>query len=162
MTAKTKRNLTAILYIAIVCIIVFIWGNSCVGKEQSGQNSGFFVELANKMFRPLLDRFGVTNSQLSYFIRKLGHFSEFFALGTLISLLFICIKKLTPHYIIHAFSIGLAVAVIDESIQILSGRGPMVQDVLLDFTAYAIALIIVFGISILVANHKKHKQTEQK
>lgn len=82
-------------------------------------------------------------------IRKYAHFTEFAALGILAALFALTYGKLTMQRRVNILSFGLAVAVADESIQILSGRGPMVQDILLDFAGYVAGVLIVGVLAVL-------------
>lgn len=83
------------------------------------------------------------------YIRKVAHVVEFFSLGAELALLvFVLFKKRSIQAVWNVLSIALFTAVADESIQILSGRGPKVQDVLLDFCG---ALCAVAAVGILTA-----------
>ena len=55
------------------------------------------------------------------------------------------------------FSIGLFVAVIDESIQILSDRVAAVVDLLVDYSGYLTATIVFFLVVLVVKLIKKSK-----
>lgn len=77
------------------------------------------------------------------YVRKVAHVVEFFALGATLFLTAIILhEKLRFQTIWNILSISLLVAVTDESIQILSARGPRVQDVLLDFCGAAAAILL--------------------
>lgn len=85
------------------------------------------------------------------YLRKAAHAVEFFALGAELSALLIVLRteKVTLQSVWNTLSAVLLFAVIDESIQIFSGRGPRVQDVWIDFAggAAAVALVLcIYGI----------------
>ena len=104
--------------VLLILVLLFIWGNSLLNVDLSSAESGRLVRLLEKLF-------GEGNVS-EHFVRKLAHFTEFAALGFLLCLLF-------ERYFLAAAH-GLFAAVADESLQLLSGRGSQVKDVLLDFT----------------------------
>ena len=130
----TNRRLI-IISVLLVLVTVFIWGNSALPREKSSKfSSGFGVWLASL--------FGL--EELPFDVRKAAHFCEYAAFGFLISVFAILRKRLTPVYLFCYISIGLFVAVADESIQILSRRGPMIADVLLDFAGFLLGFGMFF------------------
>ncbi|MBE5766615.1 MAG: VanZ family protein [Clostridiales bacterium] len=129
-----NRCLIAI-FVLLVLITVFIWGNSVLPTEKSGKLSAGFEEW-------LAGLFGL--EELPFDVRKAAHFCEYAAFGFLISVFAVLRKRLTPVYLFCYISTGLFVSVVDESIQILSLRGPMVADVLLDFAGFLLGFGIFF------------------
>lgn len=91
-------------------------------------------------------------SSFAAYIRKAAHAVEFFVLGTQLSVLFfILFRKHNAQAVWNVLSLALCTAVADESIQILSGRGPKVQDVLLDFCG-ALCATAAVGILVLICH----------
>lgn len=123
MKEKKKYLLIAL----IVGFTVFIWSNSMIPREESAQVSGGLVAWLESTLNLKLTE---------HFIRKTAHFCEYGLLGLLYGLQFRQGRK-NGQWIYNYGMAGLATAVVDESIQILSGRGPMVSDVLLDFCGFA-------------------------
>ena len=90
----------------------------------------------------------------SFLIRKLGHFTEFFLLGVLLFLTGSCWEKTVPARMASPLRerccrffgpalAGLLTAVTDECIQLgVEGRSGEVRDVLIDFSAVLLALIL--------------------
>jgi len=80
-----------------------------------------------------------------HFVRKCAHFVEYFVLGTL---LFFTVKLYLSKNSVKIFSavaIGLAVAIVDESIQLFSvGRSAQFSDVLLDFFSVCTAVTMLY------------------
>ncbi|MGN0571776.1 MAG: VanZ family protein [Candidatus Fimenecus sp.] len=97
------------------------------------------------------------------YVRKAAHAVEFFVLGIELSLLFfVLFRKHTVQAIWNVLSLALCTAVIDESIQILSGRGPKVQDVLLDFCGALCAIVtvgILTAVGIAVCKARKQEKS---
>ena len=72
-------------------------------------------------------------------VRKLAHVFEYTVIGALLGALLQ--RKPLP-----TFGIGMAVAVADETIQLLSGRGSTIADVWIDLCGVAIGYGIAWGI----------------
>lgn len=103
--------------VLLLCNLVFIWGNSLLPAEVSGQISGTLKALLDGVFTPG----EAVPSGGDGLLRKCAHFAEFGALGLLLGWLFGMLgKKRLP-----AFALGVAAACIDETIQIfVPGRSP--------------------------------------
>ena len=98
-------------------------------------------------------------------LRKIAHFVEFFSLGLLssLSVIFLGASK-----ILIAFSLISApiVALLDETVQIFSGRGSSVKDVWIDSLGFFAAALVFYTVYHLVkfiikkANKSKQTTTE--
>ena len=144
MLSKKRKIYVFIICVLIALTLAFIWGNSFLPRSESKEASDQTLDV----MQSVLDTFfGIGKVVLSEgFVRKLAHFSEFFALGVEFGLLIIALNKETYKSYLTLLPIGLIVAIIDESIQLLSDRSAEIADVLLDYsgylTAFAIFLII--------------------
>ncbi|MEG1550746.1 MAG: VanZ family protein, partial [Oscillospiraceae bacterium] len=67
-------------------------------------------------------------------------------------------KKFKPQNLWNILSSVLAIAVVDEAIQIFSGRGPAVQDVILDFCGALVGVLLVLLIGFIIASLKGRKK----
>ena len=104
--------------------LIFIWGNSLLPAEVSQKISDCVLELLPE----ILDQ-PEQQEEESYLVRKLAHFSEFTALGMLLS--WLCILRKRKRWI--PAPVGTIVACIDETIQMfVPGRGPGLLDVGID------------------------------
>ena len=132
--------------------IIFIWGNSLL----PGEISGAFSDWVNSLLAPLFG-WDADVSGGGGLLRKIAHFTEFACLGVCLRWLWGMLeaKRLKPF--LYALAAAVAVACIDETIQIFVPlRGPGIKDVLID-TAGAIT-----GISILSFTHwLKTKKLEE-
>jgi len=141
----------------VLCILtaVFIFGNSLKSGEESNAIS---TGLAEKLLT-FIDADGNLDHELFHnLLRKAAHFTEFAVLGTFLTLLMFSIRSLTGQY--HPAAVFLTVlsaAVTDEFIQIFTGRGSMVSDVLIDFGGGTAAILLVCLIACLI--HRKKKLT---
>lgn len=87
-------------------------------------------------------------------IRKAGHFCEYAALGFLYGIKFRQGRK-NGQWVYNYTMAGLATAVADESIQILSGRGHMVADILLDLCGFAVGFWVLQALVWLIRKCKR-------
>lgn len=144
MTAGRKAQLRLFLRLALVVTLCFIWGNSLLGKEESAALSGGITAWLRSIGLPVSD----------HFVRKTGHFCEFGLLGCELTLLFWLRGGLSLQNLCNSAFPALLAAVTDETIQIFSGRGSQVQDVVLDF-AGAVTGILLTGF--VIKNIAKQK-----
>lgn len=112
-------------------MMAFIWCHSLMSREQSSDESLSLLA----MVLPLLRAIGIEDPDTAHtVVRKLAHFTEFAALGVFVCGFTVNLGKLKGQRLISLpLLMVLSVAVLDEFIQQFSGRGPMVQDVVLDF-----------------------------
>lgn len=139
-----------ILLFFIVCCLAFIWGNSMLPGEESGQ-------LSKGVLKWLIDHFPFLKWMPEFLLRKLGHFSEFAGTALLLTALFTAAGQRGISRAAFPLLISILVAMADETIQIYSpGRASMVTDVWID-TAGACTGIVVFliGYAIWYQLHSK-------
>ena len=156
MGIKKKINL-GILIFALVLTLGFIWGNSLQPVSTSVESSGGLFYKFKPIFDSLFGEGSFTHSDF----RKLAHFCEFFILGLEVSLLFLEINWLKKDKVYNLTTLGLIISVIDESLQMITDRGPAIIDVLIDCSGYltAVGLVcfIVFFVKAIKAKKKKEK-----
>ncbi len=140
--------------ILIGLLLALIWGNSCLNGETSGQFSGWVGKLISGIF-PFLS----PDSKYGHFIlRKLGHFSEFAALGLCLSWLCGMLMERKVWMLALPLISGMAVAAVDETIQIFTpGRYSTIVDVGID-SCGALAGIIFFHLMWLLLRKLRHKR----
>ena len=134
MKRTTPRLLINIaLILGLLC---FIWGNSLLPGSISGAISDWVKDLLARIFPGEVP--GVTTG--GGLLRKIAHFTEFAALGTLLGWLFGMLRKgnLPP------ILLGMAAACVDETIQIfVPGRGPGLKDVAIDTAGVLTGLVLL-------------------
>ena len=140
-----------VLTILLILLVLFIWGNSCLPKQVSSLESGWVTEL----FRPIFDTLFGEGAVTEHFVRKLAHFTEYAALGFVSACLMLCLSIATVWRMAYSAMGSLIVALLDETIQIFSGRGPMIQDVWLDFSGAVCGGAIIFLICCLITDKKR-------
>ena len=124
-----------ILSVLIVLNLALIWGNSLLTAAESGAVSGGMLAFLGRFLPVLLTEAGHT------FLRKAAHFSEFALLGLLFCGRYRLARRETP---LHLMGFGLAVACIDETIQIFTpGRASSLIDVWIDTSGFALGLAVI-------------------
>lgn len=148
----------AVCLLLILLTVGFIFFNSAQPVEESKERSTTIAETITPTPKSEFEKPADWYAFVLH-VRKAAHAVEFFVLGLEFSLLFLWAfpKKHTVQAVWNILSAALAVAVADESIQILSGRGPKVQDVLLDFCGAAAAGIIAVLLYGAVYLYKQQK-----
>ncbi len=115
-----------------------------VPAVQSSEESGYWATY----LIPILKMFVGEKLATEYLVRKLAHFSEYAVFGFIVSLRVRQSQKLDIKLIGKAEGASFLTAFLDESIQVVSGRGPMITDVWIDslgaFTGILICSLIVF------------------
>ena len=153
-----KKGRITVLLVFILVQTAFIWTNSVLSQESSGQMSGELTSLIKDMLG-LRER--VSDEFLHHIIRKTAHFTEFFILGALYTMIRAClpVKMRSALLIFPAFA-TLATAVTDEFIQSFTNRGSSVSDVVLDFCGALCAIIIFELVIYLYRTNKALKRGE--
>ena len=145
MSEARKKQLRLFLRLALVVTLCVIWGNSLLGREDSAALSGGLTAWLRSIGLPVSD----------HFVRKTAHFCEFGLLGCELTLLFWLKSGLSFQNLCNSAFAALLTAVTDETIQIFSGRGSQVQDVVLDFAG---ALTGILFTHLLIRETEKRKK----
>ena len=139
MAENRKARLRLLLRLVLIATLCFIWSNSMVGKEGSASLSRTVTAWLNGIGIPVTE----------HFVRKAAHFCEFGLLGCELMLLFWLRSGVRFQTLCNAAFAALLAAVTDETIQIFSGRGSQVQDVVLDFSGALTSILLVSLIMII-------------
>jgi VanZ family protein len=132
-SSKRLRLCTALL----VCNLAFIWGNSLL----PGDLSGAFSNWVKSLLVPVFPSLGEEDGTGGFLLRKLAHFTEFAALGALLSWLFGMLAKGKTYPLVC----GAAAACVDETIQMfVPDRGPGIRDVLIDCGGVFTGMILLY------------------
>lgn len=144
---RCKTQIKTILVVLLALSLAFIWLHSMMPAEDSAEES----QRVGQFLTPFLELLVGEGNVTDHLVRKLAHFCEYGALGILAGALLLVKKKSGIFRWSYALLCALAVAVIDESIQLLAdGRGAQVQDVLLDTAGSLTGLLAVWLIAVLV------------
>ena len=151
--SKGKKSAVIVVLVFICLTLLFIWGNSLVPKNTS-TNATIKI---HQNISPTLDKvFG--EGAISHFtFRKFIHFFVFFVLSTELLVLFSILKDMKLKNVLYVLPLCLVVAIIDESLQILTKRGASIFDVLIDFIGATTCALIYLVISLVKSKKNKTK-----
>ena len=149
-----KNKVMRIIVLAVIAVTVaFIFTQSLLPSHVSSSESNGVKGFLATIFpedTPL-------GAFISTYVRKIAHFVEFGLLGaelTLYAFLFCKNRKKAASF---CAPIAFGVAFVDETLQIFSGRGPMVSDVWLDFSGAFCFGFFTFLICMLAERTVKKK-----
>lgn len=148
---KTDR-FRHLLFALLAVTVAVIWFNSAMPVPVSKAQSNMTEQLIENVVPTEVPIFDYIVSHL----RKSAHVIEYGLLEVFVFLMFVIFPKhrkktedkknslLSIQKLWNMLTVPLAVAVTDESIQILSGRGPLISDVLIDMLGAVCAMGICF------------------
>lgn len=153
---RRKTQIKTILVVLLALLLAFIWLHSMMPAEDSAEES----QRVGQFLTPFLELLVGEGNVTDHLVRKLAHFCEYGALGILAGALLLVKRESGIFRWSYALLCALAVAVIDESIQLLAdGRGAQVQDVLLDTAGSLTGLLAVWLIAALVRWLRRRDRT---
>ena len=135
---EKPMNFRFVWLLLAACVTAFIWQQSTLPREESAETSEAVREVIVTIVGGEETALG---SFFDRFVRKVAHVTEFAVLG-------VCIEAYLTrrHTLVRdliALGFGLVVASVDELIQVFTGRGPAVTDVLLDLGGYVAATLLL-------------------
>lgn len=150
-----KRNASRCIVILIALMLVFIWSNSLAGSKESNALSGW----VERWLKTILDPQGrIPLKAFDYDVRKAAHCIEYAALGALLAWAMTVTKNENVWLLL--FTVLIA-AVVDETIQIFTGRTSQVQDIWLDFFGASGGVLLTHGTKRLAEKYEKHMQNRR-
>jgi len=156
---KHKISIAACVLLLAVTV-GFVFNNSAKPTAESQQASAAVADKIEQIVQKTES--GETKSELVSvnYLRKAAHAVEFFALGLELAVFSLLVgrRKYNFQKLWNVLSVALFVAVADESIQILSGRGPKVRDVLIDFCGAAVGIALVLALHYIWISCRKGKR----
>lgn len=144
-----RRTAALIVVLLLVGTLAFIFTNSAFPQDDSAEQSRSFGELIRFLLDPARQ---MGDEAYDHLVRKLAHFTEFALLGALVSLLWFVLRRFPLP--LRLF-VTLGASVCDESIQILSKRGSLVNDVLLDFSGSLCGMLLSVLVCYLIFRAKR-------
>lgn len=145
-----KKKYAAFVEMAAAFILLcIIWGHSMMPPAVSSAESDWVAGLMDAWL-PL--------ERLTFWVRKAAHFTEFAAWG---AVAFLNLRRFSAYRLQAFFNTlfaGLFVAVVDEFIQLFSGRGSLVSDVVLDFCGCLFGALVCVACLKLWTAHKNNKR----
>ncbi len=153
INARCKNAIKLLVILLIISTIAFIFIQSMLPPEKSSEQSNAVGEIIEEIIPPETTVGGYVQTH----IRKIAHLVEFAALGAEVALFVILFLK-KRIFLFSSFAFGILIALIDETIQIFSKRGPGITDVWLDFFGFASLAVIVYTVSGLVFYIKEKRK----
>lgn len=160
MPMNRKKRKSVILALLVIALTVFIFSNSLTVGEESAEQSGKIVEFV----KSVLAKMGISPNwdNLSFIVRKLAHFSEYFLLSATVTGFILSLtpkKRFIPLSPVYCF----IVAVCDEFIcqRITPGRGPKWTDVLIDSCGAVFAVLVFMAVYALIKYRNNSKGEKQ-
>lgn len=150
--------------ILIVIVLAFIWGQSLIPTDDSTLESGQIMQV----MQAVLDFLNIPVTLTEHFVRKLAHFSEHAVAGVILGLFMYPrlmssqTKREQIECAILPLIVGFFIGFADETIQIFSGRGPLIQDVWIDFFGIFLGVSLSYLIVFLKHRRKHRNETEEK
>ena len=133
---------------AMLLTLAFIFSNSLRAPDESMEQSsavgGFFAVIfpPDKPFGGFVQEY----------IRKIGHFAEYAVLGGEAAIFVMFYLQSARIKLILSIPIGMCVAVVDETLQYFSGRGPAISDLWIDFGGFLTGLGVGVGVAAFIAH----------
>ena len=143
---RSKRSKRVWLVILVIGM-AFVWGHSMIPASGSAEES----RIVGEIIKPFLEIFVGEGNVTDHLVRKLAHFTEYgvlgFAMGANVALRLSGEPRNRVYRWTYGLLLMLAIAVVDESIQIVTpGRGAMVADVLLDMCGSLAGLLAALAV----------------
>ncbi len=141
-----KRVLTVLL----ICMLVFIWGNSLLPGDLSGRISDGVMDIMNRAaaqlglgedwFTYMYDQDGDgVEEPTSHIVRKIAHVTEFLVFAVLV---WLRLESQGVKRAATALLCGALTGGIDEMLQLFSHRGSLFSDVLIDSAGAAAGVLL--------------------
>lgn len=107
----------------------------------SAEESAGVLEIIYNFLRTI----GISAEITDHIVRKLAHFSEYTAIGMLLTSCAYSFDRFKPYrYLAYVFFAGLGTAFVDETIQLFSeGRAGMITDMWIDFSGVVLGTAIM-------------------
>lgn len=130
-----------IIILAAVCI-GFILIHSMIPESKSAQESLWFT---THVINPLLSRFGIVADK--DVVRKIAHAVEFGILSIAVFAFWKSRNKRIGQIVLKTVYTGFTLAFLDESLQVVTGRGALITDIWIDLIGVGIGTIIAYFIA---------------
>lgn len=163
-----RRNLIPIFItlVPVLLVMFVIYGFSAQDSDVSSETSGGITDLVIELLVPdyedlPLEKQESLSGQITYIVRKTGHFSEFALLGFFLILHFQMIHNVRPFRCrrISALALCVLYAASDEFHQaFVDGRSPSPKDVLIDSAGALFGILIMTLIISLCIKLKRRKK----
>ena len=146
MKTKYVKSLRICFLVLILATLLFIFINSALPPETSSEQSGKVEDIITSII-PADTTLG---EFLVKYLRKIAHFTEYGLLGIEFALMIMLLSVKRGKCALLSLTVPFFVGFIDESIQILSKRGPSISDVWIDVGGFIFFGLIAYGVCFAV------------
>lgn len=150
---RASKRFRVVVFVLTAAMMLFAWVHSCFPADLSSRESEGVFQFVYYFFSP----FGAGQALTEQIIRKVAHFTEFAAIGALMTSVAYGFDRVRPHrFFAYVLGAGLLTAVIDETIQLFTpGRAGMIVDVWIDFGG------VVFGTLTMLGVYALHRRAQK-
>ena len=145
MKIKYKYVIKILLTLLIIATVTFIFVQSTLSPKASQEESDKVGEIIGEIIPPGTP----AGDYVQKNVRKIAHFTEFFILGCEVAL-YVILFLPRLKWALLSLPLAILVAFFDESIQVLSKRGPSITDVWIDFFGFFAAGVIFYTVAVIV------------
>ena len=154
---KASYKMLRILYCTLTLSLIAVWGQSCMNKTESAVYSDMVIDTVAPVDE--LKEGGEAEygeyMRLNAIVRKAAHVIEYALVGFQVMCILFLRKKTKIRDYITCVYIGLTVALVDETIQIFSSRGPLILDLWIDLGGIVVGIGVALLIRLIVLKTKK-------
>lgn len=157
---KNSERILKILYVTLTISLILVWGQSCLNKEQSTVSSDFVIDRIEPVDE-LKNGDEAAHAEYQFLhdlVRKLAHVIEYAAVGFQVMCILYLRKKDSLKYYAICLYFGLTVGFLDESIQILSSRGPLILDLWIDLGGVVVGILAAFVLRAVIQHVTSRKE----
>ena len=147
----SKKVLLIALILSIALTLFFIFSNSLKSPGQSMEESNNATDKIEEVVPPET----TIGAFLSTYLRKIAHFLEFALLGYEIFLVVYIYLGAKAVWIVTSLLLGALTAMLDETLQIASGRGSSVLDVWIDASGYFFSTLVAILATVVIRRLRK-------
>ena len=147
-----KKKILRFLQVTLILSILAVWGQSCLNKADSTVRSDAVVgiitpvdELKNGDAEEFAEYEHITT-----IVRKIAHVIEYSIVGFQIMCILYLLGRIGIKDHVTCLYAGLTVALIDETIQIFSSRGPLISDLWVDLGGVVLGAGVAFLVKTIV------------
>lgn len=150
MKTFVYKMIQILLILLIIATLLHAFYQSSLPAKESVEQSDKVGEIIEEIIPPDTKPGEYVQKNL----RKLAHFTEFFALG-LWCTLYVALFFRRASGFFAALPFGVICALLDETVQIFSKRGSSVKDIWIDMAGFASAFLIVNSVLLCVLLFKR-------
>ena len=157
------KLLRALPYILLICNLLFIFGNSLLDGSSSlevSQKAEKAIEsVVGKDIENDPEEVRLYGKTFNNFLRKCAHVAEFFTLAVLWC---VCTQPLKgAARPLSLLLMGIGVPLLDETLQLFTGRSSLVKDIWIDVAGYTAGAVLMLAAEAIYRLVRKKRQDNE-